>query len=122
MHELAVCQALLEQVFGTARERAARRVTRIVLRIGPLSGVEPELLRRAYSVAIAGTTAAEAELVLEEAPARVRCMECHGEGEASNCDLSCRRCGCWRTQLLSGDELLLKSVELERDAEVEEHV
>lgn len=122
MHELALCQALLEQVLGIARERDAQRVTGIVLRIGPLAGVEPEQLRRAYSLAIAGTVAAQAALAVEEAPVRVRCSKCHAEGEASNSDLSCRSCGYWRTQLLSGDELLLASVELERDAEVNERV
>lgn len=122
MHELAICQALLEQVLGTARERGARRVTGIVVRIGPLSGVEPELLRRAYPIAAADTVAAEAELALEATSVRVRCLRCHAEGEASNTDLTCRSCGHWRTQLLAGDELLLASVELEREAEVSEHV
>lgn len=119
MHELALCQALLEQVLGTARERSARRVTAIVLRIGPLAGVEPELLRRAYSVASAGSLAAQARLAVEEVPVRVRCMECSAEGAASMADLSCRSCGHWRTQLLSGDEMLLASVELECDAELD---
>jgi hydrogenase nickel incorporation protein HypA/HybF len=122
VHELSVCQALIGQVLGTARERGACRVRGIVLRIGPLSGVEPQLLRRAYSIAIAGTAAEEAELALEEAPVTVRCLKCQAEGEASSSDLSCRKCGYWRTQLLSGDELLLASIELERDAKVEEHV
>ncbi len=122
MHELALCQALLEQVLGTARERGAHRVTAIVLRIGPLAGVEPGLLRRAYSVASAGSVAAEARLAVEEMPVRVRCMKCNAEGEASMGDLSCRSCGYWRTQLISGDELLLASVELERDAEVDVRV
>lgn len=122
MHELALCQALLEQVLGTARERGARRVTGIVLRIGPLAGVEPGQLRRAYGLVTAGTAAAHAELSMEETPVRVRCMQCQAEGEASNTDLSCRRCGHWRTRLLSGDELLLASVELELGAEVERRV
>lgn len=122
MHEIAVCQALLGQVLGTAHERDASRVTEIVLRIGPLSGVEPQLLRRAYSIASAGTVAEQAQLTLQEAPVRVRCMKCGTEGDASPGDLSCRACGHWRTQLLAGDELLLASIALEHDQTVAEHV
>ena len=48
MHELSICNALLDQVERIAAERGAHSVAKIVLRIGPLSGVEPELLRNAY--------------------------------------------------------------------------
>ena len=54
MHELSVCQALVEQAERIARERQAR-VIRLMLTIGPLSGVESELLRRAFPLASAGT-------------------------------------------------------------------
>ena len=68
MHELSVCQALLAQVEQVARENAAHSVEKVVLRIGPLSGVEPRLLQDAFPIARAGTVAAGAELVIEELP------------------------------------------------------
>jgi hydrogenase nickel incorporation protein HypA/HybF len=113
MHELSVCQALIEQVERVARERQAERVVAMVVRIGPLSGIEPALLRSAYPFASAGTVAADAALVLEWTAVRVRCLECGAESETqSNC-LLCAACGHWRTQVLCGEELLLASVELE---------
>ena len=48
MHELSVCQGLLDQVTGIARQHQATGVARIRLRIGPLSGVEPQLLQQAF--------------------------------------------------------------------------
>jgi len=39
MHELAVCQALMEQVENIAFEEQAAQVMAIHLGIGPLSGV-----------------------------------------------------------------------------------
>lgn len=115
MHELALCSALIEEVARVARDHHAARVRSIVVRIGPLAGVEPALLARAYSIASAGTAAAGAELVLDDAPVRVRCLQCEAESEVASNDLSCPACGCWRTQLLSGEELLLTRVELERE-------
>jgi hydrogenase nickel incorporation protein HypA/HybF len=111
MHELAICQALLEQVEAVARERAGR-VTRVRLAVGPLSGVEPRLLESAYTLACAGTAAEGSELEIDEAPVRVRCRECGAESEASANRLLCGECGGWQTNLASGDELLLLKVEL----------
>jgi len=114
MHELAICQALLEQVEAIARPRAAR-VNRVLLAVGPLSGVEPRLLASAYALASAGTAAEGSELDIDEMPVRVRCRECGAESTASANRLLCGECGGWRTDLASGDELLLMKVELSGD-------
>lgn len=113
MHELSVCLSLMEQVEQIARENEASSVTRIILNVGPLSGVEPELLRHAYPLAIAGTVAADAELVMESADIVVRCSQCDSETTVVPNKLLCGTCGDYRTQVISGDELTLMSVELD---------
>jgi len=113
MHELSVCQSMLRQVEHIAAEHGARAVTAIKVQIGPLSGVEPQLLSQAFPIASAGTVAAAADLQLESLPVRVRCRTCGAETEAAVNRLLCGECGDWQTQLLSGDELLLASVELD---------
>ena len=117
MHELAICQSLMDQVEAIAVERNAISVTSIVVGIGPLSGVEVQLLKHAYPVASAGTIAENAELVIEQLPVKVKCNQCGYESEALANKLSCQQCGDWRTTLVSGDELLLMSVELERSTQ-----
>ncbi|MEA2079861.1 MAG: hydrogenase maturation nickel metallochaperone HypA [Pseudomonadota bacterium] len=112
MHEFSVCIALMEQVERIAREHRARRVDRIVLQVGPLSGVEAPLLEHAWPLAAAGTIAADAELVIDAAPVRVRCTRCGVESEAQPNRLLCAGCGDYRTRLVSGDEMLLASLEL----------
>ena len=117
MHELAICQSLMDQVESIAAERNARCVTSIVVGMGPLSGVEAQLLKNAYPVASAGTIAEDAELIIEYLPIRVKCSQCDSESDALPNKLVCKQCGDWRTTLVSGDELLLMSVELERSKE-----
>jgi len=117
MHELAVCQSLMNQVETIAAERDATCVTLIILGIGPLSGVESALLKNAFTIARAGTSASEAELIIEQLPIRVKCNQCGSESTATPNKLTCKQCGDWRTTLLSGDELLLMSVELEKASE-----
>jgi len=116
MHELAICQSLLKQVESLAFKHSARCVTSIVVAIGPLSGVEAQLLKDAYPVASAGTVAQEAELIIENLPVRVKCGFCDSESDALPNKLVCKKCGDWRTTLVSGDELLLMSVELEKSS------
>jgi hydrogenase nickel incorporation protein HypA/HybF len=113
MHELSVCQGMLSQVAAIAAEHGARAVTGMTVQIGPLSGVVPELLEQAFSVASAGTVAEGASLQLDSLPIRVHCESCGAETEATANRLLCGSCGDWHTRLLSGDELLLASVELE---------
>jgi hydrogenase nickel incorporation protein HypA/HybF len=112
MHELSVCQALIRQVEDTARQHRAGAVGRILVHIGPLSGVEPELLSQAFPLASAGTVAQDARLDIERLPVRVHCDSCGAETAAAPNRLVCGDCGDWHTRLLSGDEMLLASVEL----------
>ncbi len=113
MHELAVAQALVEQVDEVIRKHGAVSASLIRVRIGPLAGVVPELLGSAFPLAAAGHRMERAVLDLVAAPIRVRCQTCGTETEAAMNRLVCGTCGDWHTQVISGDELLLVSVELE---------
>jgi len=113
VHELSVCQHLIGQVEALAREHGAVRVSRIVVRIGPLAGVEAALLEQAFTLARAGTVADQAELATESLPIQVRCTVCGAVTTVTANRLICGACGDWHTELQSGDELLLTSVELE---------
>ena len=113
MHELSVAQALVEQIDGIVRGHGAEAAASFRVRIGPLSGVVPELLASAFGLAADGSTAEQAAMELVQAPVRVRCQTCGAETEAAMNRLLCGACGDWHTQLISGDELILESVELQ---------
>jgi hydrogenase nickel incorporation protein HypA/HybF len=112
MHELSVCQALLAQVRDIAQAHGANAVKQVIVAVGPLSGIEPALLERAFRLARAGSCAAHAELKFEPTALRVRCTECGAESACEANRLLCAQCGGYRTQVISGDELRLLRVEL----------
>ena len=112
MHELSICQSLVRQLEDIAAQHHAHNINLVLLEIGPLSGVEPQLLAQAFPLASAGSVAQGAVLRTELIPIRVKCTKCGQEGVATMNNLSCQYCGDWQTQLLSGDECLLTSVEL----------
>jgi len=109
---MSICQALIDQVEQIAQERGARRVDNIVLSIGPLSGVEPELLSRAFEIARLDTVAKNAELKIETGPVVVECRTCGSSGEARANRLLCPCCDSWQVNLTQGDELLLLRLEI----------
>ena len=112
VHELSVCQALLIQVEELARQQAAAAVVRITIDCGPLSGVEPTLLKDAFAIMRLGGIAASAELVVASAGVSIDCLECGGRNETRPNRLACAACGGFRTRLIAGDELRLRSVEM----------
>jgi hydrogenase nickel incorporation protein HypA/HybF len=112
VHELAICQGILSQVGSIARQRGARRVDRIVVSVGPLSGVEAPLLDRAFEVARCGTVAEQATLEIRTSRLVVACRQCGNENEAEANRLLCGACGGWQVDIKQGDEMMLLSVEL----------
>ena len=117
MHELAVCESLLAQVRQIAAQRGAGSVGCITLRIGPLSGVEPDLLRHAFEIARAGAYTPESWLEIERVEVELRCRDCGAESGAAPNRMLCSDCGSWQVDLIRGDEMLLASVELRMSAE-----
>ena len=113
MHELSICQALLTEVSRIAASHGARAVERVNVEIGRLSGVEPELLSRAFEIARFGTCAEHAVLSLAVLEITVRCADCGAASSARPNRLLCGACGGYRTQVLEGNELRLRAIELD---------
>ena len=111
MHELSVCMSLLEQVERIAAEHDAASVDRIVLKVGPLSGIEADLLANAYPLAAAGTVAEDAELVIDECGVKVCCTKCGAESDVPANRLVCGACGDYRTRVIRGNEMILQRLE-----------
>jgi hydrogenase nickel incorporation protein HypA/HybF len=112
MHELSICRSALAQVLAIAASHDGRAVGRITLRIGPLAGVDPHLLSAAFPIVAAGTPCDGAILEIESMEARVHCRGCESVSIVRPNRMLCAICGDWRVTVLSGDEMLLASVEL----------
>ena len=117
MHELSVCLSLLRQLESIARENKAEAITRVELELGPLCGVEAELLRNAYPIAVAGTLAEDAELHIDEGELIVECTTCGARSPAAPNRLTCGSCNDYRTRVGSGADMLLRRVELRTAAQ-----
>ncbi len=84
----------------------------VMVNVAPLSGVESHLLGQAFPLASAGTLAEYSVLEIKTQAIEVECSECGQRTQAKPNRLLCGICGGWKTRLISGDEMLLESVEL----------
>jgi len=106
-------ETAIEAVLAQARQHDATQVHRIVLRVGALSGVEPDALRLAFDAAVKGTPAEKADLDLESVGARGRCSDCDLEFDVeSDFIFTCPKCGRISGELLQGRELELARIEM----------
>jgi hydrogenase nickel incorporation protein HypA/HybF len=113
MHEVGIMESAMAAVLEQARAHGARKVHRVVLRVGALSGVEPEALRFAFEIVARDTAAEGAELVIDTVPALARCPDCELEFEASaGFIFACPRCSRLSGDLRRGRELELSQIEM----------
>ncbi|GAA4389821.1 hydrogenase maturation nickel metallochaperone HypA/HybF [Tsukamurella soli] len=108
MHELAVAESVLDNV---SAHTGGSRVTVVRLRIGRLSGVEPDSLRFCFGLVTDGTPLDGAELVIEEPGGRLHCEDCGRDIARDDPILLCP-CGSADVRVVSGRELQLISVEV----------
>jgi hydrogenase nickel incorporation protein HypA/HybF len=112
MHEVGIMESALDAVRREARTQRACRVERIVLRVGAISGVEPESLRFAFDALARDTIAADARLDIECVPARVHCRACARDFTARRGYLfRCPLCGDLSGEIRAGRELELSRIE-----------
>ena len=111
MHEYSLMLALMERVEQEAASRRAVAVHRVRIRIGELSGVEPDLLESAFSIVRERTICEHAVIEITRVPAQWECSRCQAPLAAGGL-LQCAACGA-PARLTRGDEILLEQVELE---------
>jgi Zn finger protein HypA/HybF involved in hydrogenase expression len=111
VHEYGIVRGLLSLVDEQVRAHGGRRAVRVVLGVTGASGPEERLLRDAFEAFKTGTSADEAELVLERAPAEVCCLGCGRLAIAANG--RCPRCGSATVLPARAQDICLKSVEIE---------
>jgi hydrogenase nickel incorporation protein HypA/HybF len=104
VHELSVAEAILEAV----REEAGdRRPVRVGIKVGAISGVDPESLQFCFDALVEGSPDAPLALEIEAVPWRQRCPACSAEFEVVDLAVACPDCGEVRTECAAGHELTL---------------
>jgi len=113
MHEYSIVQALLTQCEELATENDAQLVTKVVVKIGKMSGVEPYLLESAFNTFKEKTVCEGADLILNIQPLVIECKQCSTVTELSHINIKCPACESVDVKVIDGEELFLMSLEME---------
>ena len=113
MHELSIAQSIVDTVREQAAAHAGRRVLRIGVRVGDISGVAIDSLEFCFDMTTKDTELEGATLDLERIPVRFRCLACQHEFQPANFENVCPACGSDVASMIAGDELALAFFELE---------
>ena len=113
VHELGIATSALEAALARARDAGAEHVRRLELRVGELSGVEPEALRFALETILPGTAAEGAAVEIAPVAAIARCAECGRDfAPMDGTVFDCPECGSVRVTIRQGRELELTRMEI----------
>jgi hydrogenase nickel incorporation protein HypA/HybF len=112
MHEVALMENALAIALDYASREQSRCIHQIALRVGDISGVEPDALRFAFDVVTQGTIAEQAQLTIETCPTLCFCNVCQIEFRPRELGYECPTCQTWSTSILQGKELELSSLEV----------
>ena len=93
MHEMGIANSILSGVAKELQRRPGTRAAKVGVRIGELSGVDPDALSFAFEALTLDTEFAGLVLDVEYVASRSRCRECCREFEVRNYELICPACG-----------------------------
>ncbi len=113
MHEYSVVQALLEQIEDIAEQNGASKVTKIIVKIGVMSGIEAHLLEIAFNTFKEKTICDGAEFVMNIQPLKIRCNSCNKESELEKIHYCCQFCESTDVAVIDGEDMFLMSLEME---------
>ncbi len=108
MHEMAITQSVVDMISERMGDAPVRRVC---LEIGTLSGVVADSVRFCFEVLTLGTTLEGAALEIIQPSGKACCRDCGVEFAMNDLLMLCA-CGSANRELLAGEELRIREVEV----------
>ncbi len=113
MHEMSLCEGILQILESEAERQQFSRVKQVILEVGPLSGVEISALEFCFDAVMKNSLADQAGLKIIQPEATAWCINCAKTVSIEQRYDSCPVCGGYQLSLSSGDEMRIKELEVE---------
>jgi hydrogenase nickel incorporation protein HypA/HybF len=109
MHELGITQNIIAIVTEHAK---GQKVQRVLLEIGKLSAIMPDAVQFCFDICAKDTLLEDAKLEIREIPGLAKCRQCGAKVSLEHPFGICT-CGSRELDLISGEELKIKEIEIE---------
>lgn len=113
MHEMSLCENILQTLEQQAREQNYSRVKIVWLEIGALAGVEVDALRFCFDLVVKDSLADDAVLEIIEVPGQAWCQPCGRHVAVAQLYDQCPHCGSHQLQVSGGNQMRIKELEVE---------
>jgi hydrogenase nickel incorporation protein HypA/HybF len=113
MHEYSIVQSLLDSCEENAVANNASKVVKVVVKIGVMSGVEPDLLQTAFDTFKEKTICEEAEFIINMQKIVVNCNSCQKESTLEKMEYICPECESSDLKVVDGEGMYLMQLELD---------
>jgi hydrogenase nickel incorporation protein HypA/HybF len=113
VHELSLCESIVELAEEKALTQKYKRVRTIRLEIGKLSCVEIEAMRFAFDAVAKNSVAEGAQLLIDVIPGKAWCSRCEAEVEVNQRYDGCPFCEFVPLEIRDGDAMRIKDMEVE---------
>ena len=107
---MSLAMNIIDLAVSEARKAGAERITAIDLEVGEVAGVLTESLLFCFNAASRNTPAEDASLNITDVPAERKCLSCKNRFAAQGYITMCPVCESGHTVLISGQELVVKSI------------
>ena len=119
MHELSIAQSIVSCVLREVEQRQLPPVQKVVVRVGPLSGVFPEALRFGFESLVVNTPLVNTQLEIQEIPLRGKCKSCGCEFSIENNLFACSQCSATQIEVVSGSDLDIAYLEVADERKID---
>ncbi|MCP5142946.1 MAG: hydrogenase maturation nickel metallochaperone HypA [Chromatiales bacterium] len=113
MHEMSLCESVVEILAEEARRQGFQRVKTVWLEIGRLASADPEAIRFCFDAVTRATVADGARLEIIDTPGQAWCERCAVTVEIKQRFDACPVCGDFPLRVIDGDALRVKQLEVE---------
>lgn len=113
MHELSLCRSIIDIVNERVADKSCQRVKKITIETGQLAGIDESALRFGFDVVSKGTVAESAILEIMTIEGQAMCDTCQKIVPLKHYYDPCQTCGQFSLTMTQGDELRVKSMEVE---------
>lgn len=113
MYEFSLTNSVNDAIQRLCRASGWSKINRVLIKIGGMRKVNPELMAFIFAALSKDTPAEGAVLSVMLLPVTFKCYSCNRTGISEDTEFLCPYCGSKNVKLLSGLELAIESIEVE---------
>ena len=112
MHESQLARKLVATLEATVKEQGAKGIKSVKVRLGGVHWIDSEAFQELFSLFSQGTASEGAELVIEEAQPKGRCIQCGTIFIPHDHDPVCPQCGSSEIEVIAEPDMQILEISL----------